>query len=86
MQNEVLFTFNTVRDAIRAEKALIDASVPVRVMPMPEAIGPRCGMCIRVDPPDRERALSAIPVAIKQVYTVRDTGNGKTYTPLQINP
>jgi hypothetical protein len=84
MQDEVLFTFNTVLDVIRAEKSLIDASVPTRVMPMPDAIGAKCGMCLRVDPPDCERALSAIPVSIKQVYTVSDTGNGKTYTPLQV--
>jgi hypothetical protein len=84
MQDEVFFTFNTVLDVIRAEKALLDASISARVMPMPDAIGAKCGMCLRVAPPDRERALSAIPVAIKQVYTMSDAGNGKIYTPLQV--
>jgi hypothetical protein len=84
MQDEVFFTFNTVLDVIRAEKALLDASVPARVMPMPDAIGAKCGMCLRVAPPDRERALGAMPVAIKHIYIMSDTGNGKTYTLLEV--
>jgi hypothetical protein len=86
MQDEVLFTFNTVLDVILAEKALLDAAIPTRVMPMPDVIGAKCGMCLRVDPTDHARARSAFPVAIKRVYTVSDSGNGKTYTLLQDEP
>jgi hypothetical protein len=83
MSDEVLFTFNTVLDAIRAEKSLIDAGVPARVMPMPDAIGAKCGMCLRVDAPDRVRAQSALPVPVKGVYAVSGEGRAKTYTPLK---
>ncbi|MDR2370728.1 MAG: DUF3343 domain-containing protein, partial [Treponema sp.] len=57
---EFIFTFDSVNDAIIGEKKLKDAGVEVMVMPRPHQLGSRCGICLRVLPPDLQRALAVV--------------------------
>jgi probable selenium-dependent hydroxylase accessory protein YqeC len=57
---EFVFTFDSVHDAIIGEKKLKDAGIGVMVMPRPHQLGSRCGICLRVLPPDLERALAVV--------------------------
>ncbi len=60
MQTERLFTFASAGDAIRAERVLLDAGIPVKVMNLPSAIQAGCGLCLRVAPPRTEEARAAL--------------------------
>lgn len=63
MDSETVFTFSTTHNAINGEKALLSAGVGARVMPRPSALGQGCGICLRVDDADRERAVAALDAA-----------------------
>jgi hypothetical protein len=67
---EFIFTFNGVTDAITGEKKLLDGGIPVMVMPAPHQLGPRCGICLRVHPGDRDRAREILGDAVKNIYAV----------------
>ncbi|MDR3122572.1 MAG: DUF3343 domain-containing protein [Treponema sp.] len=55
---EFIVGFESVSQAIRAEQALREQGIPVRVMPMPASIRTGCGFCLRFFPADRERAAA----------------------------
>lgn len=45
---EILYTFQNTHIVISAEQALLQAGLPVKVMPVPGAITAGCGMCLRL--------------------------------------
>ncbi|MDR3123450.1 MAG: DUF3343 domain-containing protein [Treponema sp.] len=55
---DIIVGFESVSQAIRAEQALTEQGIPVRVMPMPASIRAGCGFCLRFFPADRERAAA----------------------------
>lgn len=79
MRTEVVFTFVDTRNAIGGEHALLAAGVPVRIMSRPSALGEGCGICLRVDEAERERAAAVMrgaSVEIEAVY-LKLRKNGK---------
>ncbi len=57
---EILITFDTTSNAIGAEMALQSANIPVKVMNIPSSIRAGCGISLRVEPQDIERAGAAL--------------------------
>ncbi|RKD29282.1 DUF3343 domain-containing protein [Lacrimispora algidixylanolytica] len=49
---DILFTFHNTHHSILAEKILLEANIPVKVMPMPEVITAGCGLCLRLPEAD----------------------------------
>lgn len=52
--------FQSVSQAIRAEKLLIDAQVPCKLIPIPRHLGSDCGVCLRFAPACRPRVEAAL--------------------------
>ena len=48
--------FGYTHDALAAESILKDMGVPAAVIPAPRALGSLCGIAIRLEPADAERA------------------------------
>lgn len=48
--------FGSTHEALAAESILKDMGVPLTVIPAPRALGSLCGIAIRVEPADAERA------------------------------
>jgi hypothetical protein len=57
---EALLVFQNTREAVIAERELLDRGLEVRVMPMPRSLGPVCGMVLRVNSADVERAKALL--------------------------
>jgi hypothetical protein len=57
---EILFTFYNTHHSIMAEQMLLDAKIPVKVMPMPEAITAGCGLCLRIQESDSRFAFQVL--------------------------
>jgi transposase len=55
--------FETTHDAVAAERALLDAGVPVLLIPTPKILGTLCGLAARVEQSDRPRARSVLEKA-----------------------
>ena len=84
-KQEVIFTFSNTHDAIRGEKTLLEGGLLVRTMALPDQIGAGCGICLRVDEPDREKAqtlLTNVDIQPQGVFLARRTAKGTQYTPL----
>lgn len=78
MKQECIFSFSTTHDAMRAEKLLLEQTIAVRVMPLPQAIRSGCGIALRAEPSDQEMieiALTSQGIEF-QVYFV-DWSTGK---------
>jgi hypothetical protein len=59
--------------AIRAEKVLHKAGIQSKMIPIPRHLSSDCGVCIRVERPDREaarQALEAVGVEIDGVHDI----------------
>ncbi|MDR1351992.1 MAG: DUF3343 domain-containing protein [Treponema sp.] len=74
---EFIFIFNSAHDAIMGERALLAAGISVRVMPVPDYLGPACGIALRVNPEEFEKAKILMSQNIKGIYvrpsTAKDT-------------
>ncbi|MDL2253536.1 DUF3343 domain-containing protein [Ruminococcaceae bacterium OttesenSCG-928-I18] len=84
---EIVLTFSGTHDAITSDKILQQGGLKVRTMPLPDQIGAGCGICVRVDEPDRETALSLLREAGIQpegVYYAKRGPQGMQYTPVPI--
>lgn len=81
---EIVITFPNTHNAIMAEKCLLAQSLPVMVMPLPEAIQAGCGLCLRTQPAQLTAALSELAaqnVAYAGLYK-RQVINGRSaYSP-----
>lgn len=86
---EIVLTFGGTHDVVRAEQALLDTGLPVRVMPLPSTIRAGCGLCLRVAPDDAQaalRTLAAASIPVQQAYT-RTTDHGRSqYEPWEGAP
>jgi len=84
--NEIVIAFSSTNYAIQAETVILEANVPVKVMPLPASIRAGCGICLRISPEDREtveRLMREHNIPIQQMY-MRKTENGKSiYTELK---
>lgn len=81
---EILIAFDTTTSAICAEKALLDAGIPVKVMNIPSSIKAGCGISLRLAPPDFARAARLLQDKnlASCGYYERMVENGKSqYTP-----
>jgi hypothetical protein len=67
-QAEALLVFRNTHEAVMAERELLDRSVEVRVMPMPRSLGPACGMILRVNSGDIEKAKTTLGESVSAVY------------------
>jgi len=71
MSEEILLVFSSTRDAIAGERALLAATLPVKVMPIPADLSDQCGICLRLPPELLEAgqtALWAAGISIAEVY------------------
>ena len=85
MKKEAVLTFPNTHNAMSAEQALMGNAVNVRVMSRPSALGEGCGICLRVNEDEQEKArslLAASGIGIEAAYwKIRE--NGKTlYQPI----
>jgi hypothetical protein len=49
--------------AIRAEKVLAEVEITCKLIPVPRHISSNCGVCVRVERPQREAARLALKAA-----------------------
>jgi hypothetical protein len=73
---EFVFSFHTAREAIVAERRLLDAGLPVMVMPAPPRIGPGCGICLRVRGGDLEKARMLLGAGYQGIFRRAAEGGG----------
>lgn len=72
---ELLYTFSNTHAVISAEQVLLSAGVPIKVMPVPNAITAGCGLCLRIAPEHSEQAEAEMikqSIAIASVYQMGD--------------
>lgn len=61
----------TTNYALRAEKVLVEAGIPSKLVPVPRHLSSDCGVCVRIDQEDMERAremLEESKVVFECVY------------------
>lgn len=63
-----LITFPTTCAAMRAERILLRAHAPGRLIPVPESVRAGCGLGWRVAPEDVTRVLEALGEGWESVY------------------
>ncbi len=83
ISQEIVLTFPNVQNALRGERTLLDASLAVRIMSRPSALGEGCGICLRVDVRDDEaarKALQAAEVLLEAAYLKKQGENGIEYS------
>lgn len=75
---EIVFSFANTHHAIQAEQCLLDAALPVRVMPLPSAIRAGCGICLRLPLTKQTAALALLQAAhiSPQSIHIRSVNNG----------
>jgi hypothetical protein len=76
---EYVFTFNRTVDAIMGEKCLMDAGIPVMVMPPPAFMGSRCGICLRVEPENFGEAKKLLKDTYGRILQVTENREGKLF-------
>ena len=83
---EYVIVFSDTNTAIMAERCLLDASVAVSVMPLPESIDAGCGITLRVRGDLLKGALKVLEdngAHASGVYSRVRTGAGYVYEKLQ---
>ncbi len=75
---ELIFSFAGTHAAIQAEQCLLDAALPVRVMPLPSAIRAGCGICLRLPLRHQAAALALLRAAhiLPQSFHIRSVSGG----------
>lgn len=71
-QKRTYLLFKGTSHVMRAEKLLIRAAIPSRVVPVPRTLSSQCGVCLRLAEPDVEpalRELEAGGVELENVHT-----------------
>jgi hypothetical protein len=48
-QKNYVALFNSVSHVMKAEKLLIAAQIPIKIIPVPKSISSDCGVCIRFE-------------------------------------
>lgn len=78
---DYLFTFENTHYAISAENLLVP-EMPVKVMALPSSIGSGCGICLRIDKSNLEKAqtmLKKAEVSVEHVYEIIQDNGKRTY-------
>jgi len=57
---EIILTFYTTRAAIGGEGCLLKAGLKVKAMALPSALGAGCGLCLRLEKSELQRALEIL--------------------------
>jgi hypothetical protein len=78
---EFIFTFHSASDSIMSERKLLDSGLTVLVMPTPSALGPNCGICLRIKPGDLEPARVLLGDGIKGIFRMESGGGKKVFVP-----
>lgn len=65
---ELIIVFHNTHEAIMGERTLLDAGIDARVMPTPAALGPACGIALRVNSADMERIGALLGETISGIY------------------
>lgn len=84
-EREIIFTFSCTHDAITGGKTLEEAGLAVRNMALPDQIGAGCGICLRVDEGERDRALACLKdagILPQEIYLATRGPEGTDYTPI----
>lgn len=71
----IVLGFGSTHDALAAESLLKDVGVSVTPVPAPAEIGAKCGIALRLEPEDAERArtlLERADIPVTAQVTVRD--------------
>ncbi|MFV0399135.1 MAG: DUF3343 domain-containing protein [Oscillospiraceae bacterium] len=82
MGTELIYTFSNTHYSISAEKALLEADVPVKVMPLPSAIRAGCGLCLRMPMECDDaagEALRSYNIPLQQRYKKLDDNGTARY-------
>ena len=58
--------------ALRAEKVLHKAGITCKLIPVPRQLSSNCGVCLRIERPDREAAQRALKQGGLEVESVHD--------------
>lgn len=58
----VILVYSTSH-ALRAEKVLLEAGIPCKLIPVPRHLSSDCGVCVRIERADQEPALQALEAA-----------------------
>lgn len=83
---EAVFTFHNTHHAIRGEQILLEEGIKVKVMPLPDALGAGCGVCLRVGEDELDAALNLLAradIAPEGVYWKIAEGGKNSYKPLK---
>ena len=67
-----LFLLPSASHATKGEVALLRAGVPCRLIPVPRTLSSQCGVCLRVDIGDRERATEVLAAAGLQISGIHN--------------
>jgi hypothetical protein len=67
-ETELIIAFHNTHGAIMGERTLLDSGFEARVMPMPVALGPACGIALRIRTVDAEKALAMLGETVSGVY------------------
>ncbi|MCL2084938.1 MAG: DUF3343 domain-containing protein [Oscillospiraceae bacterium] len=71
MCNYIVLTFHNTHGALRCERVLESAGMPVKVIPMPAEIGSDCALCVRLPEEELSEALALLDgaeVKYKDIY------------------
>jgi len=63
--------FRSVSMVIKAEKALKQAGIPHKVIPVPKIISSDCGVCLRFPPEQREAIAKALE-SVVEISEIRE--------------
>jgi hypothetical protein len=56
--------------ALRAEKVLMEAGIPCKLIPVPRHLSSDCGVCVRIERADQEAALQGLQAACVEMEGV----------------
>ncbi len=60
LEQHAVILVDSTSYAIRAEKVLLKAGVPCKMIPVPRHLSSNCGVCVRIARADREAARLAL--------------------------
>lgn len=69
-----VFLFQSSSYALRAEKILAQEKIQSKLMPVPRFLSSDCGVCLRTDHADREKAITVMEknrLCFEQVHDLK---------------
>lgn len=68
----VIILAGSTSRALRAEKLLYQAGIPVKLIPVPRHISSDCGVCLRIAQKDEARAREVLAAAKLEIDSVQE--------------